>query len=158
MLRPVVQLNRWHRLYSSRPTFHNFIDSHFPVSIHHRTGTPCHHRSVHFRSRGLRFPNGSGESSESADTDNDSDKKSRNEKKREARRAVGWATDLAAFSPLQIKRILRYAFSTACPVSATHFTKHFHRVNNYFQLKQTTSTQSAKHYLLVWMQYNKHSH
>ncbi|KAL8088526.1 uncharacterized protein LOC141695084 isoform X2 [Apium graveolens] len=109
MLKPIVQLNRWHRLlHSSRPTLHNLVDSHFLVSIHHRTATPS--RSVHFRSRGLRFPNGSVESSEFADTtDNDSDFKSRNEKKREARRAVRWATDLAAFSPAQIKRILRVA-------------------------------------------------
>ncbi|KAK1388542.1 Ribosome-associated [Heracleum sosnowskyi] len=115
ILRPLLQLNRWHRLYSSRPTLHNLINSHSPVNILHSsfiTGTPSYHRTVHFRSRGLRFPNASVESSEFADTENDSDsteKKSRNEKKREARRAVRWATDLAAFSPAQIKRILRVA-------------------------------------------------
>lgn len=113
IVRPLVQLNRWHRFYSSSPTLHNLINSNSPVNIHHHsfiTGTPSHHRGVHFRPRGLRLPYGSVESSEVAGTtDNDSDKKSRNEKKREARRAVRWATDLAAFSPAQIKRILRVA-------------------------------------------------
>lgn len=37
------------------------------------------------------------------------EKKSRNEKKREARRAVRWGMDLASFSAPQIKRILRVA-------------------------------------------------
>lgn len=36
-------------------------------------------------------------------------KKSRNELKREARRAVQWGMELAMFSPPQIKRILRWA-------------------------------------------------
>ncbi|KAF0926120.1 hypothetical protein E2562_021832 [Oryza meyeriana var. granulata] len=36
-------------------------------------------------------------------------RKSRNDLKREARRAVQWGMDLAKFSPLQIKRILRAA-------------------------------------------------
>jgi hypothetical protein len=36
-------------------------------------------------------------------------KKSRNELKREARRAVQWGMELAKFSPAQIKRILRCA-------------------------------------------------
>lgn len=111
IVRPLVQLNRWHRLCSScGPTLHKLVDSHSPVSIRHSsfmTGVPCcHQRSVHFRARGLRFQNAS------TDTDNEPDsteKKSRNEKKREARRAVGWAMDLAAFSPPQIKRILRVA-------------------------------------------------
>lgn len=39
----------------------------------------------------------------------DSPRKSRNQQKREARRAVAWGMDLAKFSPAQIKRILRYS-------------------------------------------------
>jgi hypothetical protein len=53
--------------------------------------------------------------SDAEDTDDDPDagavsfKKSRNELKREARRAVKWGMDLANFSPTQIKRILSAA-------------------------------------------------
>ncbi|EPS57557.1 hypothetical protein M569_17259, partial [Genlisea aurea] len=36
-------------------------------------------------------------------------RRSRNEKKREAKRAVRWGMELAEFSPIQIKRILRVA-------------------------------------------------
>ncbi|XP_010920175.1 uncharacterized protein [Elaeis guineensis] len=46
------------------------------------------------------------------DTDSDAppaDKKSRNELKREARRAVRWGMELSTFSPPQIKRVLRVA-------------------------------------------------
>ena len=111
-VRAVIQLNRWHRFYSSRPALFNLIHSHSPLNIHHRfffTGLPCYNRDVRFESRALRFQNASLEPSEMSDADDN--KKSRNEKKREARRAVAWAVDLAAFSPAQIKRILRYAFS-----------------------------------------------
>ncbi|KAG9442628.1 hypothetical protein H6P81_018482 [Aristolochia fimbriata] len=63
-------------------------------------------RGVDFRSNGLRIPD--------ADPDQSSDselpgKKSRNETKREARRAVRWGMDLASFSTPQIKRILKVA-------------------------------------------------
>ncbi|WOH05876.1 hypothetical protein DCAR_0625299 [Daucus carota subsp. sativus] len=109
-VRAVIQLNRWHRFYSSRPALFNLIHSHSPLNIHHRfffTGLPCYNRDVRFESRALRFQNASLEPSEMSDADDN--KKSRNEKKREARRAVAWAVDLAAFSPAQIKRILRVA-------------------------------------------------
>lgn len=47
--------------------------------------------------------------SDAGDGDAVAFKKSRNELKREARRAVQWGMDLAKFSPPQIKRILRSA-------------------------------------------------
>ncbi|CAI0435212.1 unnamed protein product [Linum tenue] len=74
------------------------------------------HRSVHTRTRarGPRFANAprsadvDEKEGESGGSDSESDgKKSRNEKKREARRAVRWGMELAAFAPPQIKRILR---------------------------------------------------
>ncbi|CAL0300535.1 unnamed protein product [Lupinus luteus] len=74
-------------------------------------------RSVHSRrSRGLRISNvplldnnnnnddrkGGNDDSEDSEME-----KSRNQMKREAKRAVKWGMDLASFSPPQIKRILR---------------------------------------------------
>ncbi|PKU69012.1 hypothetical protein MA16_Dca002280 [Dendrobium catenatum] len=47
-------------------------------------------------------------------TSGDSVKKSRNELKKEARRAVRWGMDLSTFSPPQIKYILRYCYSLDC--------------------------------------------
>lgn len=44
-----------------------------------------------------------------SDSDGSGARRSRNERKREARRAVRWGMDLATFSPSQIKRILRVA-------------------------------------------------
>lgn len=75
------------------------------------TAVPLAHRNVHNRTRGLRMPNapipsdlqqrGGGGGSDS------DERKSRNQLKREARRAVRWAMELASFSTPQIKRILR---------------------------------------------------
>ncbi|GKV14293.1 hypothetical protein SLEP1_g25189 [Rubroshorea leprosula] len=71
-------------------------------------------RNVRHRSRGLILPNSptlpdlQKEDGETSDSDTDV-KKSRNQKKREARRAVRWGMDLASFSTPQIKRILRVA-------------------------------------------------
>ncbi|KAL3733327.1 hypothetical protein ACJRO7_022800 [Eucalyptus globulus] len=91
------------------------------------TVVPSSHREVHYRPRGPRFPNaaapeaydpreggggggGGGGSGGGSESDSDSDgKKSRNQKKREARRAVRWGMELASFSNPQIKRILRVA-------------------------------------------------
>ncbi|XP_068646839.1 uncharacterized protein [Aristolochia californica] len=63
-------------------------------------------RALDFRPNGLRLPD--------ADLGQTSDselpaKRSRNEMKRESRRAVRWGMDLARFSTPQIKRILRVA-------------------------------------------------
>lgn len=68
-----------------------------------------HLKNVHVaRSRGLRpadvpVPAENGYS----DGDLDAERKSRNEKKREAKRGFRWAMELAEFNDVQIKRILR---------------------------------------------------
>ncbi|KAK6115198.1 hypothetical protein DH2020_007467 [Rehmannia glutinosa] len=71
------------------------------------------YRQVHFSSKALklRVVNSLPDVNESDDEFSDSSetKKSRNERKREARRAVRWGMELANFSPPQIKRILRVA-------------------------------------------------
>ncbi|GMJ02724.1 hypothetical protein like AT4G24175 [Hibiscus trionum] len=63
------------------------------------------------RPRGIRLSNAPSPSNvQESETSDDSEsdvKKSRNQKKREARRAVRWGMDLASFSNPQIKRILR---------------------------------------------------
>lgn len=79
---------------------------------------PSSHREVHYRPRGLKFPNSSapeaydpregGDGGSGSESDSDG-KKSRNQKKREARRAVRWGMELASFSNPQIKHILRVA-------------------------------------------------
>ncbi|KAJ8624701.1 hypothetical protein MRB53_033231 [Persea americana] len=66
--------------------------------------------TVHSRSNGLRFLQPSDLRDEEEDATSDSEspaKKSRNERKREARRSVRWGMDLASFSPPWIKKILR---------------------------------------------------
>ncbi|KAJ0085520.1 hypothetical protein Patl1_09533 [Pistacia atlantica] len=77
------------------------------------TSVASSRRNVHHRSRGLRLPNAATTSDPKEDdntSDSDSElKKSRNQKKREAKRAVHWGMDLAAFSTPQIKRILKVA-------------------------------------------------
>ncbi|XP_021611443.1 uncharacterized protein LOC110614261 isoform X2 [Manihot esculenta] len=70
-------------------------------------------RGIHYRSRGLRLPDtptasDNDEGANSSDSDSDATK-SRNQKKREARRAVRWGMELASFSAPQINRILRVA-------------------------------------------------
>lgn len=73
-----------------------------------------HRKNLHLpRSRGLR-PADAPLPSEVSQRDSESDSsdaawKSRNEKKREARRGVRWAMQLADFNESQIKRILRMA-------------------------------------------------
>ncbi|KAK1555629.1 hypothetical protein Q3G72_029280 [Acer saccharum] len=71
---------------------------------------PSSHRNVHHRARGLRHSNAPppSDSDEDDASSSDSDsKKSRNQRKREARLAVRWGMQLAAFSTPQIKRILK---------------------------------------------------
>ncbi|KAJ7966875.1 UPF0307 protein [Quillaja saponaria] len=71
---------------------------------------PSAHRRFHFRSGGHRLNNvpvlSEFESGSSSDSDSEA-KKSRNQLKREARRAVLWGMEVASFSAPQIKRILR---------------------------------------------------
>ncbi|PSS31249.1 UPF0307 protein [Actinidia chinensis var. chinensis] len=116
IVRPLMQWPRrhFHRCFCS--TLHYLLRS--PSVLATETSTrrfsftasPSSHRNLHFRSRGLKLPNATTASdfreSESDGLDSDS-KKSRNEKKREARRAVEWGMELANFSTDQIKRILR---------------------------------------------------
>ncbi|KAK8512568.1 hypothetical protein V6N12_075142 [Hibiscus sabdariffa] len=67
----------------------------------------------HHRQRGIRLSNAPSPSkvqeNETSDDSESDVKKSRNQKKREARRAVRWGMDLASFSNPQIKRILKVA-------------------------------------------------
>lgn len=66
-------------------------------------------RSVRFIARGLKLPDAPAPS-DREDSDSDTDvKRSKNGRKREARRAVRWGMELASFSDPQIKRILRAA-------------------------------------------------
>lgn len=81
----------------------------FTLSV---TALPPSHRCVHHRARALKHskaypPSDSDVEEEASGSDSDL-KKSRNQRKREARRAVDWGMQLAAFSTPQIKRILRY--------------------------------------------------
>ncbi|KAL4313233.1 hypothetical protein GQ457_01G009120 [Hibiscus cannabinus] len=81
--------------------------------LYFATSTSSRENARH-RPRGIKLSNAPSPSkvqeSETSDDDSESDaKKSRNQKKREARRAVRWGMDLASFSNPQIKRILRVA-------------------------------------------------
>jgi hypothetical protein len=68
-------------------------------------------RSVPFRPRGPKLPNSPTpydfeQGGNVSDSDSEANK-SRNQKKREARRSVRWGMELASFSPPQIKRIIK---------------------------------------------------
>ena len=94
-----------HHLLTSKQTTTKSTTSHSHSHRHRPVASA--HRNLHTRSRGLRIANVPLPPSTAA-TDSDSEaKKSRNQLKREARRAVQWGMDLASFSPPQIKRILR---------------------------------------------------
>ncbi|GAB4852539.1 hypothetical protein Ancab_016753 [Ancistrocladus abbreviatus] len=110
----------WHPPRQSQclePFLHRLLSPHaIKTTVFHRTSfitIPSSHRGLHFRARGLRFPNTpAGSDSDLQDSQSESKSetnKSRNEKKREARRAVRWGMELASFSTPQIKRILRVA-------------------------------------------------
>ncbi|KAL6995849.1 hypothetical protein U1Q18_005984 [Sarracenia purpurea var. burkii] len=119
ILRPLVSLLRQHQHCCVRATLHNLLRSPPPLPTDTTTRrrlsftvVASSHRNLHFRSRGLNLPNASAPPDFRGSTSDDSDpdaKKSRNEKKREARRAVRWGMELATFSAPQIKRILRVA-------------------------------------------------
>ncbi|KAK9271043.1 hypothetical protein L1049_026632 [Liquidambar formosana] len=117
LIRPLRHWPRLHHHCCSAATFHRLL---FPPILAIKTigqrlsftKVPSSHRSVHFRSRGLRLRNAPVPSDleESNASDSDADaRKTRNERKREARRAVRWGMELASFSTAQIKRILRVA-------------------------------------------------
>ncbi|GMP81646.1 hypothetical protein CsSME_00036286 [Camellia sinensis var. sinensis] len=121
LMKPVMlRWLRWqHRCYS-RTTLHHYL-FHSPSSTLYTLTTslrpplistvvPSFHRTLHFRSHGLKSPYAlDSRYSNIDDSDDPNARKSRNEKKREARRAVRWGMELAAFSTPQIKRILRVA-------------------------------------------------
>lgn len=124
LIRPLWQWPRLYRHCASLASFHrhrHHISSSFspllPSEAHSirqlmaAAVVASAKRSFHQRSRGLRFPNSSDpyEIREGEASDSDSDTPmSRNQKKREARRAVRWGMDIASFSIPQIKRISRY--------------------------------------------------
>lgn len=109
--------SKWHHHCCSRALLLRFLSSAslFPTTTAGQpqffTELPSYHRYAHFRSRGAKLPDAPPISDSTMTEDgeeSDSDtKKSRNGKKREARRAVRWGMELAAFSDSQIKRILR---------------------------------------------------
>ncbi|XP_057973175.1 uncharacterized protein LOC131161441 [Malania oleifera] len=102
--RPLRQWLGWHQQCCSRATFNHFLSPYFTAFLPSR-------RDLHRRPGGLRLRD-APPPSDPQDGLGDSDldvKRSRNEKKREARRAVRWGKELAAFPAPQIKRILRVA-------------------------------------------------
>ncbi|XP_059438805.1 uncharacterized protein LOC132171498 [Corylus avellana] len=117
----VRRLKQWPTLHHQGcacTTPHQFLSPLFPpltkaVFPHlSLTAVPLAHRNVHNRTRGLRTPNAPipSDLEQRGGGGSDSDElKSRNQLKREARRAVRWAMELASFSTPQIKRILRLA-------------------------------------------------
>ncbi|KAL0314566.1 UNVERIFIED_CONTAM: hypothetical protein Sangu_2301000 [Sesamum angustifolium] len=116
VLRPLILWPRWrHR----RPPCYHVLSVHSSLA---RASTclqffsffSTSYRELHSRSRALKLrdippPSDVNESDDESSSDSSGTKKSRNERKREARRAVRWGMELASFSPPQIKRILRVA-------------------------------------------------
>ncbi|KAL7117520.1 hypothetical protein ACP275_03G076400 [Erythranthe tilingii] len=116
VLRPLIQWPRWWRHRHSALSPLLFLGS---SSTRAATNPPffavfsTSYREAHSRSRGLKS-RAAASSADVAESDGESSdgggaKKSRNEKKREAHRAVRWGMDLASFSTPQIKFILRVA-------------------------------------------------
>jgi hypothetical protein len=85
------------------------------------------------------LPSSDGE--DSADADAASFGRSRNEKKREARRAVQWGMELAKFSTPQIKRIVRAASLESEVLEALVLVK----VRPLFSAKEELVTKSRNH-------------
>ncbi|KAL0325882.1 UNVERIFIED_CONTAM: hypothetical protein Sradi_5157500 [Sesamum radiatum] len=116
VLRPLILWPRWrHR----RPPCYHVLSVHSSLAIASTylqffSFFSTSYREVHSRSRALKLrdfppPSDVNESDDESSSDSIGTKKSRNERKREARRAVRWGMELASFSPPQIKRILRVA-------------------------------------------------
>ena len=125
MARLIRPLRQWpqlqlHHHCSSRTALGHFLYTSLPLTISTKTPSHCFsfatstsfRGNARHRPRGVRLPNALSPSDlqegETSDLESD-EKKSRNQKKREARRAVRWGMDLASFSAPQIKRILRYS-------------------------------------------------
>ncbi|CAA0818556.1 Unknown protein [Striga hermonthica] len=82
----------------------------FPfLAIFSNSCREVHTGSRAFKLRGFNSVPGGGSKNDDEASDGVEVKRSRNEKKRDARRAVRWGVELASFSPSQIKRILRVA-------------------------------------------------
>ncbi|KAK1431339.1 hypothetical protein QVD17_07796 [Tagetes erecta] len=114
LLRPLIlsPATKWrciNYVFYSIPTH---ISTHRQFITETTPATLLHRNNLHIsRSRGLR-PADAPLPSEVSQTDSESDasdseRKSRNEKKREARRSVRWGMELANFNDSQIKRVLR---------------------------------------------------
>ncbi|KAJ0974257.1 hypothetical protein J5N97_016222 [Dioscorea zingiberensis] len=92
--------------FSQRPN-NSSVDPHPHCFLFSTSPSP---RSSSSRTRSLRVPRPPGSDDEVDDSESNAHpKKSRNEKKREARRAVRWGMELAAFPAPQIKRLLKVA-------------------------------------------------
>ncbi|KAG6435331.1 hypothetical protein SASPL_100202 [Salvia splendens] len=115
LLRPLFHLPRWRyrrSAVSQLLSFHSAPDR-ATTSLPFSTLFFSTCRQVHSRARALKLRDSPpfSDANESGDelSDGGDVRKSRNERKREARRAVRWGMDLANFSPSQIKRIVRVA-------------------------------------------------
>ncbi|XP_047980489.1 UPF0307 protein plu4061 [Salvia hispanica] len=116
LLRPLFHLPRWRFRRSAVSQLLSFQSAPdrattiLPFSTLFSSST-C--RQFHSRARALKLRDSPpfSDANDSGDelSDGGDVKKSRNERKREARRAVRWGMDLANFSPSQIKRIVRVA-------------------------------------------------
>ncbi|KAK4429389.1 hypothetical protein Salat_1239300 [Sesamum alatum] len=115
VLRPLILWPRWrHR----RPAFYHVLSLHSSLArpsagLQFLSFFSTSYREVHFSSRALKLrdspPPSDVNESDDESSSGSGTKKSRNERKRDARRAVRWGMELASFSPPQIKRILRVA-------------------------------------------------
>ncbi|CAN4093996.1 unnamed protein product [Withania somnifera] len=120
LVKPLMNWPKWHHYIYVRASFIHLAQSPLPLSFTNNVrqpplftaSSPSASRLPHFRSgdalKSREYPLPLDPSESESDSDGKI-RKSRNEKKREARRAVRWAMDLAKFSPPQIKRILKAA-------------------------------------------------
>ncbi|PHU20971.1 hypothetical protein BC332_12122 [Capsicum chinense] len=119
LVKPLLNLPKWHHYLYLRASFVHLIQQQSPLFSTNNlrqpppsTPSPSALQQAHFRSGAALKSRESQLPLDPSESESDSDgkiRKSRNEKKREARRAVRWAMDLAKFSPPQIRRILRVA-------------------------------------------------
>ncbi|KAM3341649.1 hypothetical protein P3S68_026615 [Capsicum galapagoense] len=119
LVKPLLNLPKWHHYLYLRASFVHLIQQQSPLFSTNNlrqpppsTSSPSALQQAHFRSGAALKSRESQLPLDPSESESGSDgkiRKSRNEKKREARRAVRWAMDLAKFSPPQIRRILRVA-------------------------------------------------
>ncbi|KAL3340807.1 hypothetical protein AABB24_029113 [Solanum stoloniferum] len=121
VMKPLMNWPKWHHYLYVRASFIHFVQSQSQSPLFSTCNvrrppsfraSPSGYRQAHFRSGAALKSRESTLPLDQSESDSDSDdktRKSRNEKKREARRAVRWAMDLVKFSAPQIKRILRVA-------------------------------------------------